>query len=306
MNQYKESTIEEIVLIGFEIQNLTPHLQGKRADKFQASSLKHLSQTVSNLSVDKIVKNYRFDYQSAEAVLPALEINYAIAEALGVKTVLIPISDYERGLLTDLSSYQGHAQSFEHEVIQSAIQLAEKFQVDAEHAQQVCKLAEQLFEHLAEIHHLDNYDLLLLRASAILHEAGGFISSKSHHKHSMYLIMHSEIFGLGQEDVNLIALISRYHRNSPPKPNHPIYKDLSVKDQIRVTKISAILRVADALDRTHSGRIGEVDISIKKRKLFLTIHGVQDASVERLAMRSKGDLLQDIFGIEIIINELIK
>ena len=305
VHQYKDAGVQEIVLIGYEIQNLSSHLLKKGTNHIPLHSLRHLTQTLANLSIDKIVKNYPLDYRSAEAAVPALEINIAIIEELNVKSVSLPGSDYERGLLTDLSSNKTYAHGFEHEVLQSAFQLSEKFQVHPNHAKQVCALCVTLFERLLDFHQLNKHDLLLLKAAAILHEAGGFINPKAHHKHSMYLIMNSEIFGLGQDDVNLIALIARYHRNSPPKPTHAVYKDLLPKDQIRVTKLASILRVADALDRSHLGRVGDIDVTIKKRKMHLTLHGTQDASVERIAMRSKGDLMQDIFGMEIYINESI-
>ncbi len=300
---YKDKNIEEIVFIGYEIQNIfTQHLQSN-PNKIKIESLRLLSKNLSESTIDDIVKNYPLDYQSAEAALPAIEINLAIAEAFNLTKVHLPGSDFERGLLIDLSNKQAFAEGYEHEVIQSARELATKFQVHEGHSDQVCILCEQLFHSLAEIHQLDKHDLLLLRTAAILHEAGGFIHSKAHHKHSMYLIMHSEIFGLGQDDVDLIALVARYHRNSPPKPSHSVYKDLNTKDQIRVTKLSALLRVADALDRTHSGRIGNIDSVVKRSKLHLTLHDVHDASVERLALANKGNLLEEIFGLEIILNE---
>lgn len=299
----KDTSIEEIVVIGYEIQNLSQQLLKKGSNKITAKSLKDFSKHLSSLGIDEIVKNYPLDYQSAEAALPSLEINLAVAEGLGLKHIRIPGSDFERGLLTDLSEDRDSAEGFEDEVINSARELGRKYHIHELHSEQVRILCEKLFLSLHDIHRLTAHDLLILKAAAIVHEVGGFIHSKAHHKHSMYIIMHSEIFGLSQTDVNLIALISRYHRNSPPKPNHAIFRELSINEQIRVSKLAAILRVADALDRTHSGRIGEIDISVKRRKLELTLHGVQDASVERLAMKSKGDLLQDIFGLEITINE---
>jgi len=303
INKYSKVKIEDVILIGSEIQTFAMQLTGKKADILEVKKLKQLGSTISNLSIDEIVREYPFDYQSAEAVLPAIEMNLAIIEALNTKNAHLPDSDYERGLLSDLTNFKNHPDGFEDEVMLSALQLSEKFEVNIDHAQQVTALCEQLFHSLTDIHLLDSYDLLLLRAAAILHEAGGFIQSKAHHKHSMYLIMHSEIFGMSQSDVNIIALISRYHRNSQPKPQHQIYKDLSVSDQIRVTKLSALLRVADALDRAHTSRIRNIHIEVQKRKLILNIRDVQDASVERLAMRNKGGLFQDIFGMEIIINE---
>lgn len=299
VKEFASKNVEEIVMIGSEIQSLAEYLPSKNDESISTTSLKTFSDKLARINIDQIVKEYPFDYQAAEAALPAIEINLAIAQGLNIKNVILPVSDYDRGLLIDLSNKQVFTESFENEVIQSAIQLSEKFQVHPDHAQQVAKLCEIIFNQLQSIHQLAQHDLLLLRTAAILHEAGGFIHAKAHHKHSLYLIMNSEIFGLSQHDVNLIALVARYHRNSVPKPSHLIYKDLSSSDQVKVTKLAAMLRVADALDRTHIGRAGKVNISVKKRKLLIELEEVNDASIERLAMKSKGDLLQDIFGLEI-------
>jgi len=226
-----------------------------------------------------------------------------IAEAFGVKHFRLPGSDYEKGLLTDMLTRNDHLESFKNEVVSSAFALSERYHIHQEHAEQVSSLTEEIYQFLQPYHKLSNHDALLLKIAAILHECGGFISERAHHKHSHYIIKNSEVFGLREEDVSIIALIARYHRNSPPKPSHADYRDLSSENKMRVSKLAAILRVADALDRTHSSRVQKIDLKIKSRKLYITLHGIQDASIERQAMKSKGNLLQDIYGLDIQITE---
>ncbi|MGE9268362.1 MAG: hypothetical protein ACQKBY_09720, partial [Verrucomicrobiales bacterium] len=83
----------------------------------------------------------------------------------------------------------------------------------------------------------------------------------------------------------------------------PRYHELPPADQIRVAKLSALLRVADALERTHSQRVKDIQITRKNARLTLTLSGVQDAAVERLAMRSKGQLFQNLFGYDLLLQE---
>ena len=78
-----------------------------------------------------------------------------------------------------------------------------------------------------------------------------FIGDRSHHKHSMYVIMHSDLFGLTRKDIALIALVARYHRRATPRPYHEEYTSLDRDSRIAVAKMAALLRVADALDRDH-------------------------------------------------------
>jgi exopolyphosphatase/guanosine-5'-triphosphate,3'-diphosphate pyrophosphatase len=144
---------------------------------------------------------------------------------------------------------------------------------------------------------------LLLQVAAILHEVGTYISPRTHHKHSEYIILNSEIFGLDRLDVTIVALVSRYHRHSGPKLDHPSYAALSTDDRIRVCKLAAILRVADALERTHAQRISKIEIHKTHDKLRIRLPGLKDAAVERLAMDAKADLFEQVFGLAVTIEE---
>lgn len=115
--------------------------------------------------------------------------------------------------------------------------------------------------------------------------------------------MNSEIFGLGQRDLIIVSLLARYHRKSGPKTNHAGYRDLDAADRMRVSKLAAILRIADALDHSHTSRVGKIDVNIGKQKLNITLQGISDASVERIAMSSKANLFRDIFGLGVAIRE---
>jgi len=302
-HDYAEDHVEELVLIGYEIQHLAYELAKPGKTKSTYSALLEISKTITSMTEEKRVKNYQLDYNTAVAIVPALIINLAIAETLKVETLRLPGSDYERGLLLDIPTTAALTKGFQAEVLRSTESLAKKYNIHREHSAQVTQLSLQLFDSTAELHQLNEHDALLLRCSAILHECGNFINARAHHKHSAYIIENSEIFGLGQKDISLIALITRYHRKSPPKPNHSGYRDLSARNRMRVSKLAALLRIADALDYTHSSRVTQLDVRIEKQKLHITLNGISDASIERMAMRSKANLFQDIYGLTVVLHE---
>ena len=90
---------------------------------------------------------------------------------------------------------------------------------------------------------------------------------------------------------------------SPPKPTHMRYQALRHPERIRVSKLAALLRVADALERTHSSRVKDLSATIVKDKFVLRLKGIPDATAERLALEGKANLFRDIFGLEVIISE---
>ncbi len=301
-HDYSDVEIHGIVAIGYEIQSVAARLNAAN-QPCSIKKLRDFTERAAEMSDLDVVRNFQLDYQTAEALLPALEINLATADILGLKHIHIPTSDYEQGLLHDLLVSRDLTGAFADEVIRSARILAARYQSDPGHGAHVGQLCARLFDELADLHQLGPHDALLLQVSAILHEVGTYISPRAHHKHSEYIILNSEIFGLDRLDIIIVALVSRYHRHSGPKTDHEAYCALDTDDRIRVNKLAAILRVADALERTHAQRVRKLDVRREPGKLVLRLPDLTDAAVERIAMESKADLFQHVFGLAVVIDE---
>jgi exopolyphosphatase/guanosine-5'-triphosphate,3'-diphosphate pyrophosphatase len=299
---FSDVTITNLIMIGYEIQAVALPLT-RRQSLCPLNRLRQFTAEASTLREVESVKRFQLDYQTAEALLPALEINLAIAESLKLEAVHIPTTEYEQGLLHDLLLSRDLTGNFAEEVLRSATILAERYQSDARHGAHVGRLCERFFTELADLHQLTPHDELLLQVAAILHEVGTYISPRAHHKHSEYIILNSEIFGLDRLDVTMVALIARYHRHSVPQLDHPSYRALSTDDRIRICQLAAILRVADALERTHDQRVSQIEIRRDARTLRLRLPSLADAAVERLAMASKADLFEQVFGLAVVIDE---
>jgi exopolyphosphatase/guanosine-5'-triphosphate,3'-diphosphate pyrophosphatase len=104
-------------------------------------------------------------------------------------------------------------------------------------------------------------------------------------------------------DVTIVAQVARYHRHAMPTLDHPGYAALTTDDRIRVSKMAALLRVADALERTHAQRVDQIEFRRTRDKLHLRLPGLAEAAVERLAMNTKADLFEQVFGLGVIIDE---
>jgi exopolyphosphatase/guanosine-5'-triphosphate,3'-diphosphate pyrophosphatase len=297
---YLGEKIEALVIIGYEIQLMTPFLN-QAGQACPLKTIRQLTYQAAELSDYDLVRKYNLDYHTAEALLPALEIAIAITEMLRLPEIFVPVSDYEQGLLHDLLISKTLIGTFEEEVLRATHILAERYHSDPRHGDHVMKLCRHLFTHLQPLHQMGDHEALLLQCAAILHEVGSFISPRSHHKHSQYIILNSEIFGLDRLDITIVALVARYHRHSTPRPDHPHYADLSADDRVRVCKLAALLRVADALERTHHQRVQQIGVHIQGDKLVLKLNGISDAAVEKLAMQSKADLFTQTFGLTVVL-----
>ena len=189
--------------------------------------------------------------------------------------------------------------NFRSQIIRSAISLGRRFDFNEKHARHVATLCRKLFSELQAEHQLEPKLELILYLAALLHEVGMYINARSNHKHAMYLIRNSELFGLSRKDVLLVALVARYHRRSSPQPQHEGYSALDRADRVAVSKLAAILRLAIALDDSRSGRISDIQCRSDGKRLVIIAKGVEDVSVEQLALRQSGSLFEETYGLPV-------
>ena len=260
-----------------------------------------LTEQLVPTTVDELVRKYRIPYQEAETVGPALLAYSHLARVFHVKQILVPKSSLREGLLKEIAAGGTWTEGFAEQAVQSALALGAKFAFDEKHSQQVADLSVRLFHELQPEHRLEKRFELLLKIAALLHEVGMFIGDRSHHKHSMYIIMNSELFGLTRKDITLIALVARYHRRATPRPYHEEYTSLDRDSRIAVAKMAAILRVADALDRDHMQQARALTFSREPGQFVISIGDAVDLTLERLALKEKGNLFEEVFGMKTVV-----
>jgi exopolyphosphatase / guanosine-5'-triphosphate,3'-diphosphate pyrophosphatase len=275
------------------IENWDPaglaHLSVDKLDKFARQMLV--------MSDDEIVRRYGISFQDAETVAPALLSYVLLARSFEQVEIAVSDTNLRDGLLQDMVIREVWTTNFRSQVIRSAITLGRKYDFDEKHSRHVATLSRKIFSDLQEEHQLEPKMELLLYLAALLYDIGLYIDTRSNHKHSMYLIRHSELFGLSRKDVLLVALVARYHRRSSPQPLHEGYSTLDRSDRVAVSKLAAILRIAIALDDSRSQRITDIQCRVDKRRLVITAQGIEDVSLEQLALRQSGNLFEETYGL---------
>jgi exopolyphosphatase/guanosine-5'-triphosphate,3'-diphosphate pyrophosphatase len=177
-----------------------------------------------------------------------------------------------------------------------------RFGYEEAHARQVTRFAEAIFDEVAATASLTRHQRTLLSAAALLHDVGYHIAHESHHKHTLYLIKHSELTGFSEAEREVIANVARYHRGSTPKEKHDDYATLNGTDRETVRRLAAILRVADALDRSHDSRVSELRCERVGRTLKLKLVSEADCVREAAAAQAKSDLFAEVFDCEVEVN----
>ena len=289
--------------IRFAASQLGAHQLSEDMTRLSVEKLREFTNTLLSTHVDQIVERYHLSLTDAESIGPALLIYVRMAESLGINELLISGFTLRDAVLHEMASEQQlWSREFQHQIHCSAVELGRRFLIDEPHALHVAELAQRLYVELQDEHRLTKPRFeLILRVAAVLHEAGLFISPRGYHKHSYYLISNSEIFGLPPEDLRLAALVARYHRGASPKTTHEAYTSLPRVDRIVVSKLAAILRVADALDGSKSQQIKDFSVEVDNRTLVISIPGVTDLSLEQLELRQKGSLFEETYGLKVLL-----
>lgn len=255
---------------------------------------------MSRTTMEQRMNVYGADFAGVDSLLPAVLMTEMIARSLDLNDVIIPDSGYDEEFLGSLIRAERHPEDLEAEVLHFAGILADRYKADKGHREHVAHLCMEMFDQLQDLHRLSEHDRLLLEVASILHEVGSFISQQNHQLHSQYIILNSEIFGLSRDDVETVALLA-VTTGMKSIPFDPMYGELELTDRMRVAKMAAILRVADALERGHAQRVNGVRAHIRGRMLELELQGVRETAVEDLALRLKGDLFADIFGYDVVL-----
>ncbi|MBK6771527.1 MAG: Ppx/GppA family phosphatase [Ignavibacteria bacterium] len=182
----------------------------------------------------------------------------------------------------------------------SAVHLGEQTNFDKEHAFHVMKLSGRIFDFIKLKLGLTDEEREYLEVASLLHDIGYSISHSDHHKHSYYLIRHSEMLGFNYKETEIIANIARYHRKSHPKLKHENFLKLDHQSQELVKKLSGILRIADALDRSHKSLVNDLEININQNIFEINLKSVNsDPSLELWGVNVRKGLFEESFGYEV-------
>jgi exopolyphosphatase/guanosine-5'-triphosphate,3'-diphosphate pyrophosphatase len=228
-----------------------------------------------------------------------------IIRVAGVKEIVIPHVGLKEGLLIDMiQELFGEKRPLRRDqVLASAIQLGRKYMFDEQHGTTVARYAARLFDETRSLHNLGVEYRLLLEVAALLHDIGNFVNSTEHHKHTYYLLSVSPLIGMTQSHLAIVANVARYHRKSMPKPQHEGYRALSSKERVVVSKLSALLRLADAMDNEHASKVESFSVEFKKPKLTLRLRGDGDLLLEKWALAKKATMFEEVFSVKLVVDD---
>ncbi|HEX5316411.1 MAG TPA: Ppx/GppA phosphatase family protein [Candidatus Kapabacteria bacterium] len=255
---------------------------------------------IASISISERKKIPGISDQRAEIIVAGGMVLEQTMLALKINRIRTCEWSLREGVLLDRFSETGgtrerNAQSDAH--LAGAEALGERFGYEAAHGKQVAMLAQKLFDQLKTLHGMKPHDRTLLAAAAILHDIGYAISAEAHHKHSLYLILNSELTGFTDLERQIIANVARYHRRAFPKAQHEYFSRLPMEDQGKVWMLGGILRLADAMDRSHESRVKNFKATLRGDRVRLELKSARRSDHERWAIEHKKDMFEEAFGV---------
>jgi exopolyphosphatase / guanosine-5'-triphosphate,3'-diphosphate pyrophosphatase len=304
IRQFKTSCVyvllQNYVAIGGDIRLAAAKIReepiGDKLVRLELSQLFKFTNFILELSPESVATKFRISLTEAQTLGPALLTHVMFAQAFAQKNILIANVNLRDGLLKEMAEGRIWSRAIQEQIVRSAILTGRKFNFDEIHAVHVAALACRLFDELQTVHRLSERFRGILEIAALLHDIGSFISIQGRHKHSQYLIQYSDIFGIGKADLELIALIARYHRRALPQPTHDTFSNMSRERRVVVSKLASLLRIAKAMDSSNARRINQFDCQISPNWVTVLTSGVADVSIEALEVKNAGQLFEIIFG----------
>jgi exopolyphosphatase/guanosine-5'-triphosphate,3'-diphosphate pyrophosphatase len=272
---------------------------------FTADEAHGLADELASLTTKQRRDTPGLDARRADIIVAGAILFDEILSSFGVDEVTISEYALREGVLFDRF---GRAAGQELSDLRrtNLLRLAHQLDPDPAHAEHTAFLATALFDRTAGLHELGGDARELLDAAAIVHNVGLSISHSSHHKHTYYVVRHSEqLTGFTEHEIEVIAVIARYHRKSRPRNKHAEFAALSSDDQRLVEILAGMLRIAIGLDRRHAASVRSVRALTDDHTLIIEPIGHDsdnDLDLEIYAARERSELLAAALGVTVRIN----
>ena len=280
--------------------------KGSEADYIALTELDELIEALGPLSVKERIRKFKLRPDRADVILPAAIVLQLVAHEAHVRHIAIPGVGLKDGVLLEMADKlrRGPHVPRREQVWESAIQLGRKYNIDANHAALTSRLARQLFDQSRPLHSLGDEERLVLEVGALLHDIGHFINTIDHDKHGYYILKANRLIGLNDHQQEMVANLVRYHRKAFPTLDDPSFKSLPHKDRITVTKLSALLRLADGMDVSHANHVSSAALVHKKKGWQLSLRGKGDLMLEKWALDQRRALFEETFGVPLLITDM--
>ena len=288
------------------LAHVSQHLEGKgtigqiNGHKLSARSLERTTRAIEAMPLAQRIALPGIDAARAEILIQGAVVLDHVLREVGGEAIIVSDFGVREGLIADYIAR--HAKEIERLdpvedlKLRSVLRLLDKFRGDEVHARHVTGLGLSLFDAFADEHRLKGRARRLLEYAGLLHDVGSTIGHENHTAHSSYIIKNGNLRGLSAEDVAIVALVAGYHGKKRPRKSDETFAALRPKAQRAVRWLAAILRIAEALDRSQYQLVLGLRVTKAAESVTIRVTAREDARLEAWAARSRTRLLARLLG----------
>jgi exopolyphosphatase/guanosine-5'-triphosphate,3'-diphosphate pyrophosphatase len=266
--------------------------------------LREMIDALTPLSAADRAKRFAIDERRAETILGGAIVLDVIMRGLKLDQLRASDAALREGIVDSVFARAVDEPKARDNVRRSSVlALIERSDVERTHATHVARLALRIFDQTQELHRFRTGERELLEYAALLHEVGMHVSYQGHHKHSYYLISHAGLRGFTTDQVAIVANVARYYRKAAPSELDENFAQLSASQQDVVRKLSAILRIADALDRGRRRAVRDVGVEVSEGSVRFHVRLRGDGDVELESAKKRGKYFGKVFATDVEFEE---
>ncbi len=296
-------TLNTLAAMAFWLRNKNMQIQAVNP-LLKWEDMKSLNKLILETSSEDLAKLKGLDPKRVDLISSGAVVASVMMKQLDVREFEICDKAIRDGMIYDYIAQNQRKIKSEAEIPdlrrRNVMKLALKCNFDRQHGEHVAELALQIFDQTRDLHHLGSVERELLEYASLLHDIGYHIGYDKHHRHAYYLIRNVSMNGFSQEEIEILANVARYHRRSSPKKSHREFATLSRSARNKVKWLAAIVRIADAMDRSHFAVIDELKLRKARKKIVIIIKAHSDPEYEIWDAKRKCDLFSEITHREIL------
>ena len=299
----KDRNIQNILLVGSYIQYVNQYIHSSsESSRITRTEFFNFYDDFMNQGSQVMAEKMGISQENSSLFLPTLVMYKRLMDETGAENVIIVGTDLGDGLAYDYAERSRIVKpkhNFENDIIESARNIAKRYHTNKSHAQMMEHLALTIFDKMKSVHGLDRRERLLLQIAVLLHDCGKYINMAQSSACSYNIIMATEIIGLSHAEREMVANVVRFNSSL-----FMSYEELAAgslldrEEYLIIAKLTAILRVANALDRSHKQKIKDIKVSMKGgHTMQILVDTAEDLTLEQALFREKAEFFEEVYSI---------
>jgi exopolyphosphatase/guanosine-5'-triphosphate,3'-diphosphate pyrophosphatase len=302
----KDTKIKYFIGLGGElniISSLCKHIDKPVSDNnfISCNKIEALYSSLIKMTSEQIIERYEISKKQEELLLPSIIFFKVFLEYTQADGIHAPRISLKHGLLHHMYEKKLNdtdSEKYNNDIINSTLYIASKYNIHKNHGDHVKNLALSIFDQTLKVHCLNRRERLYLEIAAILHDVGKYVSYSDHDLHSYNIIKTQNITGLSDDELLIIANIARYHEDEIPEPSQDNYNSLNFKDRMVVSKLAAILQIAESLDVSHKQKISKISVTISGNNIQFTPLSKENILLEQWYFTNSSGLFEEVFALK--------